>query len=191
LARVCFTGFLITALFIILAIAVPTLSKLFFNIALYSFVLFWLIGSASLAYGIEEKIAYHLKMASDNIENTKKAKKEIASAIKELGKLLSKLETFLFIEPTLKPLSKLAENMRQRIYPALDNKVAKDLVPSTLECFLSGNIESIKLTNADIESKLEKRGERQVLPYEMPKFYIRIYEASKEAIVKFWHKSPY
>ena len=108
-----------------------------------------------------------------------------------MEELLSKLETTLFIEPTLKPLSRLAENMRQRIYPALDNTVAKNLVHPTLAHFLSGNIESIKLTNAEIESKLEKWDERQVLYYEMPKFYTKIYETSKEATAKFWHKSPY
>ena len=193
LGRVYFpTVLLITSLFFILGNVVPSLSKLFFTIALCSFFLFWPIGLVfSPSYEIEEKIAYHLKRASDNIENTKKAKKEIASAVKELEELLSYLETFLFIEPTLKPLSRLAENLRQRIYPALDNTVAKNLVPPTLAHFLSGNIESIKLTNAEIESKLAEWGEGQVLPYEMPKSHIRIYEASKKAIVKFWHKSPY
>ena len=186
------TVILITTCFMILAIVVPTLSKLFFSIALYSFVLFWLIGSVFLpSYEFEEKIAYHLKKASDNIENTKEAKKEIASAIKGLEELLSYLETFLFIEPTLKPLSELAENLRQRIYPALDNTVAKNLVPSTLAHFLSGNIELIKSINAEIESTLAKLDERQNLYYEMPKLYSRIYEASKEVTVKFWRKSPY
>lgn len=181
---------LIATCFMILAIVVPSLSKLFL-IALFLF-LFYFIGLVFIpSFELEEKIAYYLKMASDNIENTKKAKKEIASAIRELERLLSELGTVHFIEPTLKPLSRLAENMRQRIYPALDNTVAKNLVHPTLAHFLSGNIESIKLTNAEIESKLEKWGERQVLPYEMPKFHIRIYEASKEATVKFWHKSPY
>ena len=181
---------LIATCFMILAIVVPSLSKLFL-IALFLF-LFYFIGLVFIpSFELEEKIAYYLKMASDNIENTKKAKKEIASAIRELERLLSELGTVHFIEPTLKPLSRLAENMRQRIYPALDNTVAKELVPSILAHFLSGNMELIKSINAEIESKLAKLDERQNLYYEMPKLHIRIYEASKEALVKFWHKSPY
>ena len=184
---------LITLLSGIIAATVSSLSGLF-SLGIIFFLIFWMLGLAFIpSIGIEEKIVYHLNLASGNIEDTKIAKREIASSIKVLEEFLSELEKFLFVESVINTLSKLTENIRQRIYPALDTDttVAEGLIRSTLECFLSGDMKQIESINTEIESKLAESSEKQVLYYEMPKLHIRIYEASNDTIVKFWHKSPY
>ena len=185
--------FLITLLSAIIAAIIPSLSGLFLWGIIF-FSIFWMLGIVFIpSIKIEEKIVYHLNMAQDNIEDIKIVKKEIASSIEVLEEFLSELEKFLFVESVIKPLSKLTENIRQRIYPALDTDtaVAEGLIRSTLECFLSGDMKQIESINTEIGSKLAESSEKQVLYYEMPKLHIRIYEASNGIIVKFWHKSPY
>lgn len=181
---------LLTLSFLIIAFIVEGFQNLF-PIAIFFYLIFWFIGLIfSPSLDSAEKIAFHLKAALIYIDDIKKAKKEIASAIKELEEFSYQLKAFPFTETTLEPLSKLAENIRQRIYPALDDPMAKNSVSYTLDLFLMGNIDRINLINAELE-KLDKWDERQVLFYETPKLHTIIYKASKEATIRFWHKSSY
>ena len=122
----------------------------------------------------------------------KKAKKNFASAISELEVLILILKNQFLFDSVSKQLSQLAENMRQRIYPALDDTVTKNLISTILEQFLLGDFNEINSINEEIESKLPEVEQKQVLYYEMPKFYLyNISRASIEGIVRFWEKSPY
>ena len=140
----------------------------------------------------EEEIIYQLKLALDYLNDIKKAKKNFASAVRELEGLIFELKTRFLFKSISEQLSQLAENMRQRIYPAIDDPVAKNLISTLLEYFLSGDINKINSVNEKIESKLSEVEQKQVLYYEMPEFYLyNFFKASKEGIVRFWGKSPY
>jgi hypothetical protein len=183
---------LLVATFIfVLSFLLPNVESFFRPVSILILIILMIDMAGQPEFKAEEKIVYHLKKASDDIDNQEKAKKEIASSIRELESLLSDLKKYPFIEPTVESLSKLVENMRRRVYTALDNMETKKLVPFILEQFSFEKLNSINSINTEIESKLQKSALTPLLYYERPRFYIRFYEILKGNIIMFWNKSVY